>query len=365
MSRFHSAIAIGWLATCVACFAHTGHERGDVTLVSMDATSDPAGVSGAAPFQFEVLYTREHLPEEARVALESLHGGFGVDRRDGQGETYFAVPGAGIVRLSADLGKAELIPTDPAMRDANMHNATVWAGADGEAYVSYPGNDVGKVFTTTTGGLLLHTLPTPGAGQPFDDAVVSAYFADGGAFVPTDADYLAGRLYVTTGYSALDYVLTASVDHASGLTMSWTPLAFGGRGDGDGQFGTGHGVTISPDGAEVHVTDRPNGEIKRFTLDGRYLSTLRLPGSSWPADVDYEGGYTVAGCLFGLDRERGAPIYVLRGEVVVSTVWPKDELGLERFQHIHDAVIREVGGVLYIIAQAWNPGDFVVLRQVM
>ena len=63
--------------------------------------------------------------------------------------------------------------------------------------------------------------------------------------------------------------------------------------------------------------------------------------------------------------KKGAPIYVLKNGAVVSTVMPKAELGLEKFQHIHNAVIREVNGVLYIIAQAWNPGDFAVLRQVM
>lgn len=365
MSRLSAVATSAWLASCLFCLAHTGHEHADVTPAGMEGDMHDEWVSGDAPLRFEVLYTREHLPEAAQAMLKTLHGGFGVDRREGRGETYFAVPGAGIVRLSADLGRAELLATDSEMREANMHNATVWVGDDGEAYVSYAGNDVAKVFTTTTDGSLLHTLPSPGVEQSFDDEAVAAYFADGGAFVPTDADCRAGRLYVTTGYSALDYVLTAAVDETSGLAMSWTPSAFGGRGDGAGQFGTGHGVTISPDGSEVHVADRPNGKIERFSPDGEYLSTLRLPEGSWSCDVDYEGGHGVVGSLFGPDREQGAPIYVLKGDELVSTVMPKEELGLEGFQHIHDAVIRDVNGVLYIIAQAWNPGDFAILRQVM
>ena len=40
----------------------------------------------------------------------------------------------------------------------------------------------------------------------------------------------------------------------------------------------------------------------------------------------------------------------------------KEDLGLEKFTHIHNATIREIGGKLYIIAQAWNPGDFAILR---
>jgi hypothetical protein len=49
---------------------------------------------------------------------------------------------------------------------------------------------------------------------------------------------------------------------------------------------------------------------------------------------------------------------------LVSTLFPKDDLGLENFKHVHNAVLRQIGGRLYVIAQAWNPGDFVILEQV-
>jgi hypothetical protein len=35
------------------------------------------------------------------------------------------------------------------------------------------------------------------------------------------------------------------------------------------------------------------------------------------------------------------------------------------FKHIHNAVLGQSGGKLYVIAQAWNPGDFAVLEQVV
>ena len=44
---------------------------------------------------------------------------------------------------------------------------------------------------------------------------------------------------------------------------------------------------------------------------------------------------------------------------------PKKELGLENFQHIHNASITKIGNTIYIIAQAWNPGDFAILEQVV
>ncbi len=35
------------------------------------------------------------------------------------------------------------------------------------------------------------------------------------------------------------------------------------------------------------------------------------------------------------------------------------------FKHVHNAVLRQWNGRLYVIAQAWNPGDFAVLEQVL
>ena len=60
---------------------------------------------------------------------------------------------------------------------------------------------------------------------------------------------------------------------------------------------------------------------------------------------------------------KGAPIYILEDDQLISTVMPKEELGLSNFQHIHNAVLRQTGGKMYIIAQAWNPGDFAILEQ--
>jgi hypothetical protein len=72
----------------------------------------------------------------------------------------------------------------------------------------------------------------------------------------------------------------------------------------------------------------------------------------------------VVGALHGPDRKKGAPIYILEKDKVVSTIMPKEELGLANFQHIHNAIMRKFNGKLYIIAQAWNPGDFAILEQV-
>ena len=52
------------------------------------------------------------------------------------------------------------------------------------------------------------------------------------------------------------------------------------------------------------------------------------------------------------------------GDFAVLELWPKEELGLEGFQHSHNAVLKRIGDRFYILVQAWNPGDFAVLEQV-
>ena len=113
------------------------------------------------------------------------------------------------------------------------------------------------------------------------------------------------------------------------------------------------------------MADRANAEIERYTRHGQYLSTLMLPAGSMPCDIDYLGRYAAVPALDGPDKSRSAPIYILEDDRLVSTLWPQEDLGLAGFKHIHNAVLRQAAGKLYIIAQAWNPGDFVVLEQVV
>jgi hypothetical protein len=320
--------------------------------------------TGDGDFRFRVFQTSEILPPEAREALPRAHGGFAVDRREGKGEAYFALPGAGIIQISPDLRSTRLIPTPDEVKNTNLHNTAIWYDTEGTPFLSLPANDAGKVFTTTLDGNLVHTLEQPAPDFSFDEPVVNEYFAKNGKLVPTDVVYLNGLLYITTGYSALDYVLTAYVGSTDPMRARWHDLAFGGKGDQPGQFGTGHGITISPDMRRIHVADRPNSEVDGFTRFGHYRETLKLPEGSFPCDIDFAGGYTVVGCLHGPDRSKGAPIYLLKDGELISTLMPKEDLGLEKFTHVHNATLRILNGRVYILAQAWNPGDFVILEHV-
>jgi hypothetical protein len=328
------------------------------------ALGQAGNISGQGKYKFRVLFNSSHLPAEAQKVLKAAHGGFAIDSRKGKGDIYFALPGAGIIQISSDLKSTKMLPTDPAMRDTNMHNALFWKAQDGTPLLSFPGNSVGKIFTTAMDGKLIGTLNAPAANTDMGNPTANAYFAGGGAFVPTDVEQLDGMFYIPTGYSKLDYVLTAKVNSVSPFDASWNPLAFGGRGTGPGQLGTGHGIAIPAGTTRIDVADRPNSEIDRYSRSGEYLSTLSLPKGSFPCDIQYLDKFAVVGALHGPDRSKGAPIYLLENDQVVSTIMPKEELGLSNFQHIHNAVIKKQGGKLFIIAQAWNPGDFAILEQV-
>ena len=345
---FVSLLAMSWVL---------GHD------VAGDAASH---TSGQGKMTFRVLYTSSHLPPEAQQeeVLKAAHGGFAIDRRPGKGETYFALPGAGIIQISADMKSTKMLNTDPGMRDTNMHNATIWYAKDGTPFLTFPGSSSAEVYTTTIDGKLVHTLDAPEGGTDLGHPAPNDYFAGAGNFVPTDTEQLDGLLYVATGYSKLDYVITARILSTNPFKAAWHDLAFGGKGTGVGQFGTGHGITIPAGTKRIDVADRPNAEIDRFTRHGQYLSTLATPLGSLPCDIDYLEDYAIVGALRGPDTSKGAPIYIYENDKLISTVMIKEDLGLEKFTHIHNAVLRKQGGKYYVIAQAWNPGDFAILEQV-
>jgi len=322
------------------------------------------GISGQGEMKFRVLYTSQHLPPEAQKVLVNAHGGFAVDRRPGKEETYFALPGVGILQISSDLKTISLVDTPDEMRDLNLHDTTVWYDADGTPYLTFPANDAGKIFTTTLDGKLLDALDAPTAAVEFEQPEVHDYFLGGGNFAPTAVEFLNGLYYVTTGYCNLDYVLTARINRASRFEVTWNDLAFGGKGEGLGQFGTAHGITLPPGKVRLDIADRPHSRIDRFTRYGHYLSSLKMPSGSLPCDINYfDQHYSVVPALDGPDKKKGAPIYILQDEKLISTIMPKEDLGLQNFVHVHNAALRRINGKFYIIAQAWNPGDFAILEQ--
>jgi hypothetical protein len=182
-----------------------------VLAISYVRANDGTAVSGQGKMRFRVLYRSDHLPPEAQQVLKGAHGGFSVDLAKGKGETYFSLKGAGIIQISADLKSTRMVDTAEEMKNTNLHNTSIWHAPDGKSHLLFPGNEANKVFVTGLDGKLDAVLATPEPGVDLGNPVPNDYFKSSGKFVPTDVEQLDSKLYITTGYSKLDYVLTARI----------------------------------------------------------------------------------------------------------------------------------------------------------
>ena len=339
------------------------HNRG----VSQDSKKvRKSGRSGDGDFQFEVLVTSKSLPKKVfepnpfdgrkRKILHCAHGGFAYDHRKGQGEVYWFLQGGGIIRVHRDRSKIEMVKTDPKMLKFNMHNATFFEHK-GEAMIAWPANGGASVFITDVDGKLLRTI-----GRP-----TMLPYSKGAAYAPTDTAYLDGMLWVTDGYAS-KFVMSYDLD-----AEKWTGTIFGGRSKKieSGKFGVNHGITIRK--GLIYIADRFFARIHSYKPESKEGTMFPLPTGCKPCDFEFfvsDGKlYGVAGGLMkpAGSKDKGASVYIVDMATmkVVSTVKPKDDLGLGTFTHLHDAFATVDDGVVTLFCQAWNGGDFAVLRQVL
>jgi hypothetical protein len=145
------------------------------------------------------------------------------------------------------------------------HGLTLW-NANGEEFLFICDPNLGKVVKTDMKGKVLLTIEHPSKVGAYEEKM---------SFKPTEtAIGPDGTIYVADGYG-------------SQWVLRYTPTGeyidkFGGSGDEESQFATAHGVAIdyrNKANPTVLVTSRVHNSFKRFTLDGKYLSTIFLPGA--------------------------------------------------------------------------------------
>jgi hypothetical protein len=285
----------------------------------------------------------------------NLHGGFAADRRPGFGHLYYGMPGSGILRVDPDLSRQELIRLPSALEPLNFHSVKI-GSIDGQVRLFLPANDAALIAVVGLDGALDFTLSKPEFEQ---------YQAEDAKFAPTDTVLVDRTLYVADGYGS-NYISTASLPE-----RRWTGI-FGGKTDDphhSGRFGTAHGIALHP--AHSHhlvIADRPHARIQRHGLDGAYLASHPLPAGSWPCGIDFftwQGrSLAVIGSLFDPVKDRPAPIYIVDADTfaVLSTIRPKEDLGIEPAQHLHNVVAHLHNDALYLVCQSWNPGHYFVLE---
>jgi len=145
------------------------------------------------------------------------------------------------------------------------HGLTLWE-AGGEEFLFICDPNLGKVFKTTLDGKTLLTL-----NHPSEHGI----YEKDDPFKPTEtAIGPNGDIYVADGYGS-QYII--QYDSAGRYIRH-----FGGKGNADEQFETAHGVCIDyRDSKSITLlcTSRAHNSFKRFSLEGKYINTIFLPGA--------------------------------------------------------------------------------------
>lgn len=214
---------------------------------------------------------------------------------------------------------------------------------EGEEQVLFISDNGGRVVKTTLDGKIIMELPDP--------REIGVYENKEMAYKPTETAIAPnGDIYVADGYGS-QYI------------MQYSPKGefirrFGGPGDGDENFSTAHGVCIDdrdPNNITLLCTSRAHNAFKRFSLDGKYLSTIFLPGAFVCRAVINDGHIYAGVCWSRLRYLNQTPnsgfVTILDGkDRVVSNpggtkpVYEKGELQLmvqdqPVFQHCHDVCV--------------------------
>lgn len=162
------------------------------------------------------------------------------------------------------------------------HGLTLFdEGGDEVLFICDP--ETGRVVKATLEGLVIMELPHPKNISVYDPS--QSYKPTETAIAPN------GDIYVADGYGS-QFILQFS---SKGEFIR----KFGGPGDADENFSTAHGVCIDARDTKnitLLCTSRAHNSFKRFTLDGKYLSTIFLPGAFVCRPVIDEGNIYAGVC---------------------------------------------------------------------
>ena len=209
-----------------------------------------------------------------------------------------------------------------------------------------------SVFKTTLWGQVLMKISAP---------IYLDVYCDDQPYLPTGTAVSSnGDIYIADGYGS-SYVIQFS---AEGRYKS----CFGGRGSEPYSINCAHGIAIDPRGGSetLLVTSREEACIKRFSLEGRYLETINVPGAYMCRPV-VSGAYLYTAVCWShkLYSSLSGFISLLndKNEIVSNPggIEPgfRDECivrlrqSIPLFRHCHDVAV-DTEGNLYVCE--WNAG---------
>jgi len=197
-----------------------------------------------------------------------------------------------------------------------------------------------QVYKTTNKGKKLLTIDVP---------LDAGIYKNKEEFVPTETTVLEnGEFYVADGYGA-QYILHYD---ANGKLKNY----FGGRGKEDYHLDNAHGITLDTRSGSptLLITDRTRACFKRFSLEGKLLEIIHIPGAAVCRPV-IKGKYLYAAVLRSpnLDKSNSGFVTILNeNNQVVSNIGgtePIYENGKLQplaqadpiFKHPHDVCVDE------------------------
>ena len=343
--------------------AHEGHGTNGATLLlpirvvteqkppvkPMITVSKSSGVriSGQGAWTFMAVTNVLPIPAEAQWAVKGAHGTLIADTdRD---TVYWGLQGVGWIAFSNNLTVSWVVKGDRTLAEGNIHGAELIKRRNGQLpLVAAADNVKHRVFVSDTSFTNVQIL-----GYPTN----SGKYTSASQFNPTDATWVGTqRFWVTDGYGE------GWIAEAKTSPLDYTGVMFGGHSLSQ----TPHGVTYDPATKDLIVSARPEGKFVVWNPSSdAVVETHGLPAAevngkpSVPTVCDLElwGDYAVAPCLDGPGGIPG-PIYILNRKKweIVSIVAPKAELGFTQAQHIHDAILYEHKGRLWLLFTNWNPG---------
>lgn len=310
--------------------------------------------SGTAPLRFAHRSDLHVLPGSTHDAEINLHGTFAEDRRAGQGQVYYGMPGHGLIQIAPDMREQTLNPLPDPLMTENIHSTRL-VEINGEQRFVLTANEAEMIAIVRMDGTLDFLLGRPDL-PPYEDPDLP--------YKPTDTVLVGDTLYVADGYGG-NYICAVDIK-----SQQWLQ-AFGGKNTEKavhGKFGTAHGINTTFDGENLLIADRWHSRLQIHAFDGTFVGSHDLPAGAWPCFIDFvtwQGrGLGVITNLYGPDRDRPAPIYIVDAESleIISTVLPKEALGIEPANRLHNVSWHTHDDGLYLIGQSWNPGVYFVLE---
>lgn len=162
----------------------------------------------------------------------------------------------------------------------------------GKEFFYITDHDRHQFFKTTPDGKILRTWDYPEK---------SGKYANAGEFKPTHVALAPdGGFFVVDGYGK-------SWCHRYDKKGDWVKC-FGGDEDGGANLACAHGAWVDTRDPKklLWITSRSESKLKRYTLDGKLVDVLELPGSQ-PNFIVPFGDHTIIPCLKGNSGLAGQP----------------------------------------------------------